>query len=96
MISFFRKNNYWYGLIFGLLLPIPFYLIFRVLDAFLQSLHIWNGLQQPYNWILLSIAINFIPMRFYFVKVKFEKTAKGILIISVLLVFAFFILFYNK
>ena len=78
------------------MLPFPVYGILWLIDTALKKAGVWNGLQPHENLYLLSIAINFLLVRFYMVKWKLQKTGRGMLLISILMVVAFFLLFYKQ
>ncbi len=90
-----KKNNFLLGFAIGLLTPFPVYSFFWLLDVAMKNTGIWHGLSQPENIYLLSMAGNLILVRTYFVKLKLEKTAKGILLITLALMLLFFYLFYK-
>ncbi len=96
MKNFLKKDNYFLGLIMGLLLPLPFYALFWGLDLLLKSTGLWHGLQQPENIYLLSIAGNFLLIRLTLVKWKVTKTGKGVLLITIALIFVFFFLYFKQ
>ena len=41
--------------------------------------------------VLVSIFINLIPIRYYFVNLKFEKTGGGVLVVTFTVVMLFFL-----
>ena len=90
-----KQNNFLTGLAMGLLTPLPVYGFFWLLDRLLKNAGVWNGLAQPENIFLLSLVGNLFLIRTYFVKLKLEKTAKGILLITLALILLFFFLFYK-
>jgi len=92
-MNLLKRDNYLLGLALGVLTPLPVYGFFFLLDLLLKSTGIWHGLPKPENIYLLSLVGNLILMRTYFIKFKLEKTAKGILLLTVILVTAFFYLF---
>lgn len=96
MLQFFKKNNFLFGLGTGLLTPVPVYGFFRLIDFVLQRAGIWHGLHQPHNLLLLSLAGNLVLLRIYFINLKSEKTAKGILLMTIVYVVIFFVIFYHK
>ena len=91
-----KQDNFITGLVFGLLLPVPMYGIFWGIDTLLKQTGIWGGLHPHENLYLLSIAINFLVVRFYLVKWKLPKTGKGMMLVSIVMVVAFFLLFFKQ
>lgn len=96
MLKFFKKNNFIFGLALGILSPVPVYGVFWGIDLLLKTTGVWNGLAQPQNLFLLSLIGNLILMRIYFINMKYDKTAKGILLISFILGLTFFLIFYHR
>lgn len=96
MFQFFKKNNYLFGFGIGLLTPIPVLGFFWSLDFLLKQTGIWHGLHQPQNILLLSLVGNLLLIRIYFINLKSDKTAKGILIMTLIYVIIFFLVFYHR
>jgi len=95
-MDFLKKNNFFFGLAMGLLLPLPVYGLFWSLDALLKSTGLWHGLQQPENIYLLGIVGNFLLIRLTFVNWKSPKTGKGVLLMTIALVLTFFFLYFKQ
>lgn len=96
MLQFFKKNNFLFGFATGVLLPFPVYGFFWVLDQLMKSTGIWHGLHQPQNIYLLSLVGNIILIRIYFINLKSDKTAKGILLMTLVYVVIFFLIYYHR
>ena len=96
MKSFLKKDNFFLGLVMGLLLPIPVYGLLYGLDILMKSIGIWHGLQQPENIYLLSIVGNFLLIRLTLVKWRSPKTGKGVLLITIALILTFFFLYFKQ
>lgn len=89
--SFLKRDNFSFGIVLGLLICMNFSLIFAgLLWIAQQLLHVVQDVKQM-DMLLLSFAINLIVMRYYFVKLKFEHTGKGIMIITLAFVIIYFI-----
>lgn len=90
MKTIYRLNKLLYGLLIGLFLAmLTFMLVFFMVEyvPFFKK-----HLQDPRIPFLLAFIPNLLVMRYYFVNLKMEKTAKGILLITfigVVLVFFF-------
>ncbi|MBN2638554.1 MAG: hypothetical protein JXR65_05645 [Bacteroidales bacterium] len=91
-----KKDHFLLGMLFGIVMPFPVYGILWLIDSSLKKAGIWNGLQPHENLYLLSIAINFLLVRFYLSKWNLRKTGLGMLLVSILLVMAFFLVFYKQ
>ncbi len=95
-MDFLKKDNYFLGLVLGLLLPLPVYGLFFGMDILMKSTGIWHGLQQPENIYLLSIVGNFLLLRLTLLKWKNPKTGKGVLLITIALALTFFFLYFKQ
>jgi hypothetical protein len=86
-----KRDNIAFGLLIGLVLPALLYGLLTLLSRFVES---GTALAMPFvpdKMMLLAIVINVIPIRLYFVNYKFDKTGRGVLIMTFLLMIAFFI-----
>ena len=94
--SWLKQDKIAFGLLLGLIIPMPAALIFAFLIRIIQNyLHFFTRVRDT-DLLLLGVAINLIIMRYYFVKYKLENTAKGIMIITLLMVLAFFLFLKNS
>jgi hypothetical protein len=96
MLQFFKKNNFLFGLGTGLLVPFPVLGFFWLLDFLMKQTGIWHGLHQPQNILLLSLVGNLVLIRIYFINLKSDKTAKGILLMTLVYVVIFFLVYYHR
>jgi hypothetical protein len=96
MLQYFKKNNFLFGLGLGALTPFPVLGFFWLLDLLMKSTGIWHGLHQPQNIYLLSIVGNLILLRIYFLNLKSDKTAKGIMLMTLIYVILFFVVYYHR
>jgi hypothetical protein len=84
------------GLLLGILIPVPVALIFAVLVRLIQVNFLILGETRLVNMFLLGIAVNIVLMRYYILKLNFISTAKGLIIVSVILVLIFFLFLKNS
>ena len=96
MKSFLKKDNYFLGMAMALLLPLPVYGFLWAIDILMKSTGLWHGLQQPENIYLLSVVGNFLLVRLTFVKWRSPKTGKGVLLMTIALILAFFFLYFKQ
>ena len=96
ILPFLKKDNFLAGILLGIVLPIVFYGVVLLIDMFLfQFLQIHLTSQHHYMY-LLSAAINLIPIRYYLVTLKAEKTGIGILLITGIYILTYFFMFYEQ
>jgi len=84
------------GVILGLIIPVPAGLFFAVILRLVQVNFLILGETRLINMFLLGIAINIVLIRYYILNLRFENTAKGLLIITVTSVVVFFIFLRNS
>lgn len=84
------------GLILGLIIPVPFAVLFAAILRLIQlNLHLLNRARVT-DMLLLGLAVNLIVMRYYLVKLKFEKTGKALMVLTVCMILLFFIFLKNS
>ena len=93
MLNFFKKDHLVFGLILGLVLPVPVSFLLIGLLTLLQQV---AGILAETTYLqmtLLSMAFNLLLMRFYFVKLKFENTGRGLMLITLAMVVVYLVFF---
>ena len=84
-----NSDKYSLGVLLGLIIPLPAAFIFTLLLRLSQNyLHAFTMVRDM-DMLLLGLAVNLIVMRYYFIKRKLEKTGKGLMIITVVLIILF-------
>lgn len=87
----FKKNSFVFGIILGILVPFHFYMTLNILLYLVDILFNTGKILQESNLQLLSIVTNIVLIRIYFKNLKFEKTGKGLLVITFALILFFLI-----
>ncbi len=90
-----KKDHFLTGLIIGLVLPLAFYCILWLLDGALFRLLNFHLTRSHHLLYLLSLAVNLLPVRYYLVKLKFEKTGLGVLLVTAVGVLLYFYLYFQ-
>lgn len=93
--SFIKKDSYIIGILVGLILPIIFFGIVWLLDMLLFSLFHVHLTRQTHYLYLLSAAINVVPIRYYLVNIKAEKSGIGVLVLTGVYILTYFFMFYQ-
>jgi len=92
----FKKDSYLLGVILAIVTPAAtfglLYLLLLLLEAVLNK----GMLLNEKSLVLISFIPNLLFMRYYFVKSKLEKTARGLLIITFILFILFFYFFHER
>ncbi len=81
-----NKNSYLLGILIGTLFPVILFGIMMGIDS-LTGVFSTSIIDLPLKKkLFVSIALNIIPIRYYFVHRGVENTGKGILIVTVLVI----------
>ncbi|MEI6062518.1 MAG: hypothetical protein WCR72_17585 [Bacteroidota bacterium] len=84
------------GLLLGLIIPMPVGILFAVFFRFIQTQFLVMGWVRITDMLLFGPAASIIVMRYYIIKLKYVNTAKGILILTVIMILAFFFFLKNS
>jgi hypothetical protein len=96
MKNFFTKNNFFVGVFVAIVAPVLFYGVLYVVNMLLVNYGLWNGFDPPENIYLLSVLVNMVLLKTYFVRLKVEKTGQGLLITTIALILLFFYLYFEN
>ncbi len=86
----FKKNSHTLGGLIALALPVIVYLLLIVIAYGVKTLFKIETSGFLDAMRLLSIAVNLFPMRYYFVKLKYDLTGRSILLVTFIYVIVFF------
>ena len=80
MFKFFKKDSFVFGIAIGIILP---FAIFGILHFIVDLFHV-NGSKgvrvlQDSTLQLIAIFINMFVLRYYLLKLKYDKTGRGVL-----------------
>lgn len=82
----FKKDAFWFGLLVGLVLPLLLAGILFLIDM-MSGILAKPPLDMTVKKLLfVCIALNILPIRYYFIKEHMENTAKGLLFITVVMI----------
>ena len=88
----YRKDDLIFGIIAGILCPAIIYFSLYGLEwLIIHSFSIPRFLDYK-KLVMLSLIFNILLFRYYMVKLKFDGTGRGILIVTVVIVLLFFII----
>jgi hypothetical protein len=85
-----KKDHYIFGLLVGLLVPVVLFGVILTINLFLIKIGVAKFYLDRQTQILISIFANLLPIRYYFVNLTFDKTGRGVLLITFALVLFFF------
>jgi hypothetical protein len=91
-----NNDEYSLGILLGLIIPVPVTSIFTILLRLVQNyMHTFIYVRDM-DMLLMGFAANLVVMRYYLTKRKFEKTGKGLLVLTVVLIMSFLIFLKNS
>jgi hypothetical protein len=85
MREFFKRDNIWLGIVMALVLPVIFYFLIKLISGFFSTNPLTESTIQ-----LLALAINLLPFRYYLIRLKADKTGRGILLVTFVLALVYF------
>lgn len=86
MRSFFKRDNIWLGIGIALVVPAIMYFLLKLINIFTGEEHILQNSTMQ----LSAVFINLLPFRYYLVKVKADRTGRGILLVTMVLALVYF------
>ena len=86
MRNFFKRDNIWLGIGMAIAITGLSYLLLILINSLISS----TDILQNSTMKLLAIFVNLIPFRYYLVKLKADKTGRGILLVTFILSMLYF------
>jgi hypothetical protein len=91
-----NSDKYSLGIILGLIIPVPATIVFLLLLRLIQNYLQTFVRVRDTDILLIGMIANLIIMRYYLVKLRFEKTGKSMMILTVIMIISFFIFLKNS
>ena len=91
-MQIFKKDNYIFGALLGLIIPAIIYGLILMINLVLVQSGIVKNEINLQTHLLISFAVNLLAIRYYFVNLKYDKTGRGLLLITFILFMLFFVL----
>ena len=89
-MQFFKKDHIIFGAALGVFIPLVIFgLILLINYILLQAGMVQVYLDRKIH-VLISLTGNLMPIRYYFVNLKFDKTGRGVLLVTFILFISFF------
>ena len=85
-----KKDNYLFGLAVGILTPAALFGLIYAMNFFLLVIGVAKFYLDLENHLLVSVFGNLLPIRYYFVNLKFDKTGRGVLLVTFVVILLFF------
>lgn len=86
-----KRDNIFFGIFLGLVLPLALFSLLFLAGTLTEPGSAWARPFERDRMALLSMVINLLLIRLYFVRWKLDKTGRGVLLITFILVLLFFI-----
>jgi hypothetical protein len=86
-----KRDNMALGVLIGLVLPGLLYGFLSLAAMVVEPGTAWTRPFEPDRMKLLALVINVIPIRIYFITYKFDKTGRGVLLVTFLLMVSYFL-----
>ncbi len=86
-----KKDSIGFGALIGLVLPLLFYGILALISSVIEPGTPLARPFEPDRMLVFALVINIIPIRVYFVNWKLDKTGRGILLATFLLMITAFV-----
>ncbi len=92
MMKFLKKDSYWIGIGLAAIVPVIIYFILHYTVVYFSE-KLTNGIPliQPHNVILVSIFLNLIIFYRYINKKDYDKSGRGVMIITFIYTIIYFI-----
>lgn len=86
-----KKDHYILGLVIGILVPVILFVLIYAMNYLLFIMGVAKYYLDLESHVLLSLAGNLLPIRYYFVNLKFDKTGRGVLLVTFATILIFFV-----
>lgn len=86
-----KKDHFVLGSLLGIFLPMIMMGFIYGINYLLIILSIVTFYMDIQTAVLVSLGANMLPIRYYFVNLKFDKTGRGILFFTFVMILLFFV-----
>ena len=76
-----KKDSFWLGMGIGLVGPLILFGIIYLVKMLMGHLALEKAM-------FVSVALNIVPIRYYFISAKMDRTGRGVLAMTVILIIA--------
>jgi hypothetical protein len=90
MFKFLKKDSWILGIALGALTPAISFCILYLINKYLATNHQGVAFLKDSTLHIVSIFMNVIVFRFYMLKMKFDYTGRGILLVTFIYAIVFF------
>jgi hypothetical protein len=87
-----KQDSFILGLILGITIPLFLFGLILMINFIIIQIGITPIYLDRQIHVLISLTGNLLPVRYYFVTLKYDKTGRGVLLITFILMMLFFVL----
>ena len=87
-----KKDHFLFGFMLGILFPALLYGVNWIINFILLEINVAKLSLDSESHVLISFVGNLLILRYYFINLKYDKTGRGILVITFISIILFFIL----
>jgi hypothetical protein len=77
----FKKDSVWFGMVIGLIGPLILFGIIYLIKLILGHIALDKAM-------FVCVALNIVPIRYYFISARMDRTGRGALAMTVILIIA--------
>jgi hypothetical protein len=77
----FKKDSVWFGMVIGLIGPLILFGIIYLIKLILGHIALDKAM-------FVCVALNIVPIRYYFISARMDRTGRGVLAMTVILIIA--------
>lgn len=93
MLEKLKKDNFWFGLVLGIVVPVIVFTIVYFIDDQLGLMQKKRTVIKDSTKVLIAVFFNLILFRIYMVNWKMDKTGRGLLAMTFVWAIMYVILF---
>lgn len=93
MLEKLKKDNFWFGVAIGIIVPAIVFGIVYLIDIWLSDMRLVRTVIKDSTKFLLAVFFNLVLFRLYMVSWKMDQTGKGLLAITFLWAMLYLLLF---
>jgi hypothetical protein len=86
-----KKDHFIFGSLIGIFFPLVVLGIIYGINYFLIILGVAHFYMDLQTAVLVSLGANMVAIRYYFVNLKYDKTGRGVLFFTFLMILLFFV-----
>lgn len=89
-MNILKKDHYLFGLAVGVFTPAALFLLILFINYILLLMGVAEFYLDLQTHVFTSIFGNLLPIRYYFVNMKYDRTGRGVLLVTFVVVLVFF------